>query len=64
MPLTKDQIQNSPRLPVCHTGRYKDRYYYKGILWLGPTNMIGHGPCVLAEVSHTTAGLLPIAGRK
>ncbi len=42
------------------TGRKGGTYYYKGIRWLGPSNMIGHGTLAWVELSPHVWGITSI----
>jgi len=36
--------------PVRFTGLHRGRYYFKGVRWVGPTNLIGRRPMSLIQV--------------
>ena len=38
----REAFDHAPR-PPRFTGKHRGRYFYKGQLWLGPSNLIGAG---------------------
>lgn len=46
------------------TGKRGDRHFYKGVVWLGPTNSVGQrgaeGKIVLIKTEGNTFGYMPV----